>query len=107
MAKIDLAPLTDDGRVHNLSGKAKGQDARVALGIDQLDRASEPVDVVVPDDVYAISPSFFLGLFSQSISRFGSREAFLSHYVFRADNVVMDQVNDGIRQHFTTASALG
>ena len=107
MAAIDLAPLTDHGRVHNLSGKAKGQDARAALNIDKFDQAPDPVEVLVPDDIYAISPSFFLGLFSQSIARFGSRDAFLKHYLFRADDVVMDQVNDGIRQHFIATSALG
>ena len=107
MAEINLAMLTDNGRVHNLSGKAKGLDARDALRLDTLDVLNEPVNVLVPDDLYAISPSFFLGLFSKSLSRFGSREAFLSHYSFKADEVLLDQVNDGINQHFTSSTALG
>ena len=107
MPEIDLTPLTDNGRIHNLSGKAKGQDARAALKIDKYDAIEETVDVVVPEDLYAITPSFFLGLFSQSLSYLGSREAFLSHYIFRADQVLLDQVNDGISQHFISPTALG
>jgi hypothetical protein len=107
MPEIDLTPLTDNGRIHNLSGKAKGQDARAALRVDNFDAVDCAVDVVVPADLYAISPSFFLGLFSQSLSRFGSREAFLAHYVFRTDQVVLDQINDGITQHFISPTALG
>jgi len=107
MPTIDLSPLTDNGRIHNLSGKAKGIDARRELNLDDLDQAPEHVTIAVPDDLYAISPSFFLGLFSQSLAKFGSRDAFLAHYQFQADQAVLDQVNDGISQHFIRPVALG
>lgn len=107
MPTIDLGRLTGNGRVHNLSGKTKGQDARRDLGIEGLDKEIEPIIVVIPDEIYAISPSFFLGLFSQSLSHFGSRDAFMRHYLFKADSVIIGQIEDGIQQHFITPTALG
>jgi hypothetical protein len=107
MPTIDFSALTGNGRVHNLSGKAKGRDARAALRVDVLDTLAEAVEVILPDDLYAVSPSFFLGLFSQSLTKLGTKEAFLKHYHFRADQVLMQQVYEGIQLHFTRPTALG
>ena len=103
MAEIDLDLLTDGGRVHNLTGKPLGINARKLLKLDDLDRLDQSVDVVVPDHIYAISSSFFLGLFSESLKNFGGRDAFLQHYKFAADQVIMEQVSEGIKRWATKA----
>jgi hypothetical protein len=103
---IDLSPHTDGGRVRNLAGKDKGLDVRAAERLDELDAQGGEVEVIVPDFIDAIAPSFFLGLFSRSISRFGSREAFLNHYRFRCSELIAPQIDDGINDYFRARSSI-
>lgn len=98
MNQVDLAPVAGNGQVRNLAGKDRGEQARTALKLDDLDKSVEPVVVHVPDYIYAISSSFFLGMFSQSIARCGSQEAFLRHYKFDASDSIMKQVLHGIER---------
>ena len=93
---IDLDRVAGNGHVHNLAGKPRGEAARKELKIDELDESSEPVVVKVPEHIYAISSSYFLGLFSRSVARYGSAERFLSRYQFDADATIMKHVLHGI-----------
>ncbi|WP_133304786.1 hypothetical protein [Mesorhizobium sp. DCY119] len=106
MEKVDLGTLTKGGRIRNLSGKERGVAARTELGIDQLDQAPGTVEVVVPDYVDAISPSYFQGLFSQSIAHLNGKEGFLSKYHFAASDQAMQWVNIGIRNATTSRAPL-
>ncbi len=96
MNTIDLDLVANRGAVRNLAGKPRGEDARRQFKLDELDVLPGEVRVSVPDYVYAISSSFFLGLFSQSVVRLGSAEAFLNHYRFSADESVMQQIRHGL-----------
>lgn len=93
---IDLAKLTDNGRVTNLSGKERGVAARRELGVDSMDTASGHVEVIVPEYLDAISPSYFQGLFSESIQRLNGRENFLDKYRFVGNRDIMRWVDLGI-----------
>lgn len=104
MNTIDLNDLTD-GRAQNLSGHERGAQAREAFGLDALDE-NGIVDVIVPDELYAIAPSFFQGMFAQSVKHLGSEGAFLGHYHFSAKASVMTQIHRGIRASLTRGSAL-
>lgn len=111
MSTIDLDVVTNKGEVKNLAGKPRGEAARKHFDVDALDAGSDAVTVKVPDYIYAISSSFFLGLFSRSVLKFGSADAFLGHYRFQADDSVMRQVLHAIdrclitRGDFTPVSA--
>ena len=96
MSTIDLDQCTDGGRVHNLAGKDWGQRVRNQLNIDDMDLNDEIVNVKIPSHVYAVSPSFFLGLFSRSLDTLGGREGFLRKYNFSVSEAVREQVLDGI-----------
>ncbi|WP_156478017.1 hypothetical protein [Acetobacter malorum] len=89
---IDLNNVTNNGAVRNLSGKERGEAARNLFQLDNLDKASETVVVRVPHYLYAMSSSYFLGLFSPSVTRFGSKEKFLEHYRFEASPSIMKSV---------------
>ncbi len=94
--QIELIELTNNGEVHNLSGHERGLAAREKFHIESLDGSEEPVVVAVPEFVYTITPSFFQGMFAESVKRFVTREAFLKKYRFNAQPVVLKQIDRGI-----------
>jgi hypothetical protein len=94
--EIDLKVLTRDGEVRNLSGHDRGQEARKAFDLDRVDQSSDSVRVVVPENLYTLTSSFFQGMFAQSVRAAGDREKFLSRFKFDADPVVLRQIENGI-----------
>jgi hypothetical protein len=96
MLEISFSDLTKDGEVRNLSGHERGRAARVNYHLDDVDQADESVRVVIPDDVYSITSSFFQGMFSESVRKAGSREGFLARFQFDAPPVVLRQIERGI-----------
>jgi hypothetical protein len=89
MAAIDLEELTR-GKVHNLSGRLRGLAARERFGLDGIDLAGHPVEIRIPDYIYAVTPSFIQGLFGPSLK-------FLRNaYRFVAPAIVLEQLERGI-----------
>lgn len=72
------------GEVRNLAGHDRGLKAREHFHLDELDGVTDPVDVHVPEDFRAVSPSFFQGMFAESVCKLGSARAFFEHYRFNA-----------------------
>jgi hypothetical protein len=79
--KLDALTL---GEVRNLAGHDRGLKAREHFGLDKLDSSSEAVEVLIPDNFRAVSPSFFQGMFAASIHKLGSVLEFFNHYRFNA-----------------------
>ncbi|WP_425410837.1 hypothetical protein [Hyphococcus sp.] len=100
MKEIELIKLTK-GEVRNLTGQERGVAARKFFNLDEIDEAGEPVRVVVPDDLDAITTSFFQGMFSSSVRSANSAEAFLDRYRFEARSSIMEQVVRGINRILT------
>jgi hypothetical protein len=65
--KIDFAIL--GGPV--FAGRRCGEQARRTLGFLDALGPEDRVDVVIPDDIYAMTGSYFLGLFGPTIQRLG------------------------------------
>ncbi|MGR6430451.1 hypothetical protein ACU5AY_05975 [Rhizobium sp. PAMB 3174] len=97
MKQIQLSELTKNGEVRNLSGHERGLAARQHFKLEEMDQEAGPVVVLVPRFVYTITPSFFQGMFAESVKRLGDRDKFLAHYSFDAEPVVLQQVESGIR----------
>ena len=97
MRTIQLIELTKGGEVHNLSGHEKGAAARKQFNLSALDSEDQAVVVDIPEFVYTITPSFFQGMFAESVRKFGDRDTFLNRYRFNADPVVLQQIDHGIR----------
>lgn len=96
-AMIDLDMLTENGKVHNLSGHNRGVAAREAFKLDQFDEAATKVEIRVPDHIYAVSPSFVQGLLAGSFQRLGSnRDAFFARYTLVATDLIKRQFERGI-----------
>lgn len=78
--KINLGEFRTEG-VGLLSGNPRGQRVRRRLELDEVDQRGEQVTVEVPDDVFAVTSSFFQGLFGPSIKALGE-EGFKERYLF-------------------------
>jgi len=94
---IDLNILTDNGKVHNLSGHDRGLAARQMFGLDAFDEGESQVEIHVPEHIYAVSPSFVQGLLAASLQKVGlSLEAFSHRYTLVASDLIKRQFDRGI-----------
>jgi hypothetical protein len=99
MATIDLQKITGPGEVHVLSGRELGAKARDMFKLDALDGTNAVVQVIVPSYVFSLTPSFFEGLFGQSVRAHGSDpQRFRDHFRFVAPPIVLDQVEHGLSE---------
>ena len=107
---IDLAVYTANGKVRNLSGKDRGLAARARFGMDEMDRGNDVVKVEIPRYVYAISTSFFCGMFGDSYKNLGGRTGVLGRYSFSVSRNLWPQIEQGLQrcsydfQHVMTSS---
>ena len=92
----DAAKLIDLSQVQGpvLTGRDRGEQLRAKFNLDALDAAGAVVDVTVPDTTYAITSSFFLGMFVPSVKHAGSKEAFYSHFRFKAPEFLLAPMDD-------------
>lgn len=74
------------------TGRPRGEQARKRLRLDGV-AAGDAVDVIIPNDVYALTSSYFLGLFGPSVRKFGLEE-FQRVFRFEAPEFLKDQLSD-------------
>ena len=95
---IDLTIYTANGKVRNLSGKDRGVSARQHFKMDELDlQPNDVVTVYIPDYVYAISTSFFCGMFGDSFETLG-RDGLLKKYEFNMPDDLQAHVEQGLER---------
>ena len=71
----------------SFSGRPEGKDVRKALSIDcDFDLEEGPFKVIIPSDTTSFNPSFFLGLFYDSVKKLGSVAKFREKFVFDLSN---------------------
>lgn len=88
------------------AGRSHGALARQRLSVDALDALKEPVRVLIPDRTYAVTSSFFRGLFGPSLARFESRAAFLQHYRFEGSRDILEIIRLSIERLLATRGKL-
>src|SRR5262245_4979689 len=86
------------------AGRERGEKVRHAAQLSALDEQDVRVSVFVPDDVFSVNSSFFLGMFGESVRRLGE-EGFRAHYRFEGKDI-SDTVEDGIREALASVSPL-
>ncbi len=99
---IDLSQL--EGPIY--SGRDRGRSAREQFGLDELNLEEADVTVVVPQDTYSVTSSFFLGMFGPLLIEAGSTEAFLKHIHFDADDELGQQIGEYATRAFENKSLL-
>lgn len=65
----------------SFTGRQEGKDVRKQLKLDQLDEDDKLYVVTMPSDTTSFNPSFFLGLFYDSMKKL-SWERFNEKYIF-------------------------
>ena len=63
------------------SGREAGYTCREFFKLDELDKAGTEITVTIPEEVYSVNSSFFLGMFGDSIRSLG-KDRFRSQYQF-------------------------
>lgn len=71
----------------SFSGRPNGKDVRQALSLDEKDKDNEHYTVTIPEDTISFNPSFYLGLFFDSIKYFNDIEKFKQKYSFDFSNL--------------------
>ena len=89
------------GGVRNISGHERGAEARKRYKLDVMDASGDIASIVIPDEIDAVAASFFQGMFSESVKKFGSKDEFLRHYNFIARPMMMEQILRGIDRSLT------
>ncbi len=97
--QIDFKDIA--GGVRNISGHERGAEARKRFALDALDSSGKVTSILIPDEIDAVAASFFQGMFSESVKKFGSKEEFLRHYRFVARPMMMEQILRGIERSLT------
>lgn len=88
-----------------LSGRNEGKLWRKKFKLDNLDKCDCKVIVDIPEDLFSINISFFLGLFGNSVRKLGEK-AFKEKYEFSCDEVIMEDIDTGIKNALKTSDVL-
>lgn len=104
MKTIDLNQCRKkDSKV--LSGREIGVKWRKNFLLDNIDNSDKEVEIIVPDDLYSINISFFLGLFGDSIRALGA-ECFKKKYKFKCDAFLRKNIDKYIDKALRTSDIL-
>lgn len=78
----------------------KGIEARKTLDLDSLEENNDIINVLLPTDIWTVNPSFFGGLFEQSIKKY--RDKFWDKYKFlyTDNNELSESVKASIEYDF-------
>lgn len=64
-------------------GRDRGLEARIKSNLDEIDKdTTKKVDVIIPENAYTVTSSFFLGMFGPSIIHAKSTLDFFDKYNF-------------------------
>lgn len=89
-----------------LSGREAGKDLRRKLNLDSVDLSDEVVIVKVPDALYSINSSYFLGAFGVSVRALGEQQ-FRKRYTFQCSDIIRRNIEDGISRALKDSDVLG
>ncbi|MFZ2538499.1 MAG: hypothetical protein WAX04_06315 [Oscillospiraceae bacterium] len=81
------------GTTKILAGRTEGEKLRKRLKLNSLDKKQDIdiIIIVIPDDLFGIAPSFFLGLFGQSIHSLGDAN-FKQRYIFECQPILYERI---------------
>lgn len=90
-----MQPVTIDLAKYNgpvYTGRSRGEHIREFLALDRVDSEGGEVNVLIPDNTYTVTSSFFLGLFGPSVVKAGSKNAFFQRFHFNAPSFLESEM---------------
>ncbi|EHK2307033.1 TPA: hypothetical protein ACSQIM_000524 [Clostridium perfringens] len=88
-----------------LSGRDVGIKWRKNFELNKIDNLDDEIEIIVPDDLYSINISFFLGLFGDSVRALGA-EGFKNKYKFKCDDFLKKNIDKYIDKALRTSDIL-
>ena len=83
-----------------LSGRHFGMQVRKKMKLDEIDKTEEQVTIIIPDDIWSLNSSYFIGVFEKSVNYLGE-ENFRNKYVFQcSNNYILENIEQGIEDIF-------
>ena len=77
------------------SGRDRAGLIRKEIDFDKLLTNCESIQISIPDDIYSINTSFFLGLFGSTVRRLGE-EKFRKRFKFICSETIKNDLEEGI-----------
>lgn len=91
---------------HVFSGRPRGEEVRKVACLDVEDGSDGVVQVQIPEDVWSMNASFFLGLFGPSVQHFQSSKEFFQKYKFQCTPQIMEDIESGVEDALKSSSPL-
>ena len=105
MNTVDLAKARTSRDAKVFAGRERGKHWRSQFRLDDLDKAPEAIEVLIPADIIAVNISFFLSMFGESVRELGT-QGFREHYKFVCSPDLFPLIDLGIEQAVKSSSAL-
>lgn len=71
----DFRVVGKDGSIAKVfTGRDRGEDVRKASKIDEIEKKYDSVNIIIPDNIYSINPSFFEELFVNVVLKLGKEK---------------------------------
>ncbi|WP_025866313.1 STAS-like domain-containing protein [Prolixibacter bellariivorans] len=89
------------------TGRDRGKKVREDSKIDKIEAENDTVEIIIPDNIYSINPSFFEELFVNVVRKLG-KERFLAKFNFTSvgDYVYEKPLNEAIDRILRSKTAL-
>ncbi len=104
MFTIDLKQYIQNKKV--LSGRDNGVNLRKRLEIDKIENENDEIKIIIPQDVFALNSSYFLGWLGKSVRDLG-KESFEKKYLFECNDIVKLNIEDGINDALNNIDVFG
>lgn len=104
MFTIDLKQYIQNRKV--LSGRDNGVNLRYKLDIERIEKEHNEIKIIIPNDVYALNSSFFLGWLGKNVKKLG-KESFEKKYIFECNDIVRLNIEDGINDALNNIDVFG
>ena len=78
----------------------KGIEARKKLDLDRLEENEDVIKVLLPTDIWTVNPSFFGGLFEQSIKKYHERFWDKYRFLYTDSSELSESVRASIEYDF-------
>lgn len=105
----DYRVIGEDGsKAKVFTGRDRGEYVRKVSKMDEIEKKFDEIDVIIPDDIYSINPSFFEELFINVVLKLG-KEKFLSKFKFKVigDYNIQKPLNEAIMRILRKKTAIG
>lgn len=81
-----------------LKGRKEGGGYRALYGLDSIDASKQKVEIRIPDGTYAITASFFRGMFERSVIAARTDDFFFYKFQFvTTDPQIMKSIKGNVR----------